>query len=268
MEADSVYIRNMAVVASNSTVSVFDRGSGRPHILEHVTLTGEEGPISSANVVLRNSVVTSNLPNGRRIQPWFNLASGSPSKTVTYENTAINYRCDDCPGTIAVPPQPHVSPRPAPPGCPDSAAIAAAHTPMPGVGLGSEIIDRAPALPSVPFDLLGRPRPQGTAADLGAFERPDTSVSVADAAPARALALYPNPARDRVTVRLPAGFGDVSAIEVYRVDGARVLAVRGPVAHAGEYTLALGSDLASGAYWVVAHATDGTHLAAPLQLVR
>lgn len=111
---------------------------------------------------------------------------------------------------------------------------------------------------------LGRPRPADGVLDIGAYEHAGAS-GTHDAAAAPAVALHPNPARDRVTIRARAG----APIRVVGVDG-RVRRAFDPPWPAApgpqvQLTWEMPADLPSGVYFVT---IPGTGRGAPLLVIR
>lgn len=217
--AEVLLFQNVSISDSYRTVGSYDLESGATHRYEQCSFIGgtRDAFTSIANDQFINCVIAGSISptSGEPVK-----YAGSRFRTVTYENTAINYDCgSNCAGTIALA-RDFVQPLPAPTAPLTRDDIADRGTPS----LTSPLVDRAPALASVTTDLLGRPRPQGPLADLGAFERPVMVSTTAPSTARAAFTLSPNPARDYVLLEWESDKVEPSTITIVDALGREVLA--------------------------------------------
>ncbi|MCY7350248.1 MAG: right-handed parallel beta-helix repeat-containing protein [Cytophagaceae bacterium] len=86
---------------------------------------------------------------------------------------------------------------------------------------GSPAIDQGSPVPGQfsPFDVLGNGRPQGVKPDRGAYEFLSTVTGIAVLPVNEKATLFPNPARETITIRLPAKYSADAQLEVLSCSG-------------------------------------------------
>jgi hypothetical protein len=75
---------------------------------------------------------------------------------------------------------------------------------------------------NIRFDLLNRPRPSGSGFDIGAYEFQHPAMGISSVSPATSLSVFPNPARDILTIRYEVTETTDAAFDVFSLTGQRI----------------------------------------------
>ncbi|MFK8055457.1 MAG: T9SS type A sorting domain-containing protein, partial [Saprospiraceae bacterium] len=251
---DSINVSNMHISGSPGTYASYDNESMKHHVYTHVSVTeGFLGAIANhANDIFINSVITG-LERPNREIPGYD---GPSSRTVKYQNTAINYDCGgNCEGTIPLE-RDDVPSVPLYGDCAADDFIGPLITPS----SGSVLVNRVPVLEGFERDLFGNLRGFGGLADLGAVEYIGV-VSTGEPLATFDLSVYPNPATEFIRYNLNDYEERLSTICLVNAIGQIVLSYG---LKSNDGIMSIPSPLSGGLYFVQFQTESGKMLSRPI----